>query len=86
MTDEEKAAMEWLDSASHRDCKWETLGDEMHRATLKAMLAQGFQKMDLVTREEFDIQVALVERLRHRLDLLEARLDAPPTDPSTSSR
>lgn len=51
---------------------------------VKAMLAQGFQKMDLVTREEFDIQLALVERLRHRLDLLEARLDAPPADQSTS--
>ncbi len=53
---------------------------------LKAMLAQGFQKMDLVTREEFEIQLALVERLRQRLDLLEARLDAPPVDQSTSSR
>jgi BMFP domain-containing protein YqiC len=51
---------------------------------LKAMLAQGFQKMDLVTREEFEIQVALVERLRHRLDLLEARLETPPADPSAS--
>ena len=50
---------------------------------LKAMLAQGFQKMDLVTREEFEIQVALVERLRHRLDLLEARLETPPAEPST---
>ena len=51
---------------------------------LKAVLAQGFQKMDLVTREDFEIQVALVERLRHRLDLLEARLETPPADQSTS--
>ena len=53
---------------------------------LKAMLAQGFQKMDLVTREEFEIQVALAERLRHRLDQLEARLGTPPADQSTSGR
>ena len=53
---------------------------------LKAVLAQGFQKMDLVTREDFEIQVALVERLRQRLDLLEARLETPPADQSTSGR
>jgi BMFP domain-containing protein YqiC len=41
---------------------------------VKAMLAQSFQRMDLVTREEFDIQVEIVARLRQRIEALEARL------------
>ncbi|OED35567.1 hypothetical protein AB833_29825 [Chromatiales bacterium (ex Bugula neritina AB1)] len=32
-------------------------------------------KMDLVTREEFDIQVALLERTREKLDRLEKLLE-----------
>lgn len=38
---------------------------------LKALLAQGFQKMDLVTREEFEVQVALMDKLRSRVAELE---------------
>ncbi len=38
---------------------------------LKALLAQGFQKMDLVTREEFEVQVALMDKLRARVAELE---------------
>jgi ubiquinone biosynthesis accessory factor UbiK len=49
---------------------------------VKAMLAQSFQRMDLVTREEFDIQVEMVGRLRQRVEALEARLPASPQDPS----
>ncbi|HYF57514.1 MAG TPA: accessory factor UbiK family protein [Burkholderiaceae bacterium] len=45
---------------------------------VKAMLAQSFQRMDLVTREEFEIQVETVARLRRRLEALEARLGEPP--------
>ena len=41
---------------------------------LKAMLAQGFAKMDLVTREEFDIQAQVLARTREKLTALEARL------------
>jgi len=41
---------------------------------VKAMLAQSFQRMDLVTRDEFDIQAELVARLRQRVEALEARL------------
>lgn len=41
---------------------------------LKALLAQGFQKMDLVTREEFDVQVALMDKLRARVAELERTL------------
>lgn len=53
---------------------------------LKALMAQTFQRMDLVTREEFDIQVEMVARLRQRIEALEARLAATQDDPSASSR
>ena len=41
---------------------------------VKALLGQTFQRMDLVTREEFDVQVALLERLQARVAALEYRL------------
>lgn len=41
---------------------------------VKALLGQTFQRMDLVTREEFDVQAALLERLRTRVAALESRL------------
>ena len=41
---------------------------------VKALLSQTFQRMDLVTREEFDVQAALLERLRTRVTALESRL------------
>ncbi|MFV9473159.1 accessory factor UbiK family protein [Advenella sp. RU8] len=43
---------------------------------VKAFMSQGFSKLDLVTREEFDIQVAMVDRLRERIDALEAQIKA----------
>ncbi len=41
---------------------------------LKAMLSQSFARMDLVTREEFDIQTQVLARTREKLAALEARL------------
>ena len=41
---------------------------------MRAMLASFFSRLDLVTREEFDVQVQLLERARERLVQLEARL------------
>lgn len=41
---------------------------------VKALMAQTFQRMDLVTREEFDVQLELVQRLRQRVEALEAQL------------
>ncbi len=41
---------------------------------LKAMLTQSFARMDLVTREEFDIQTQVLARTREKLAALEARL------------
>ena len=41
---------------------------------VKAMMSQTFTRLDLVTREEFDIQTALLEKALVRLAALEARL------------
>ncbi len=45
---------------------------------VRAMLNQTFQRLDLVTREEFDIQAEMLARLRERVAQLErtvARLE-----------
>lgn len=42
----------------------------------KSVLQKGLGAMDLVTREEFDIQRAALERARAELAALEARLQA----------
>ena len=42
----------------------------------RALLGQGFAKLDLVTREEFDVQSELLARTRQKLDELEARVAA----------
>ena len=41
---------------------------------MKAMLSQGFSKLDLVTREEFDVQTQVLAKTRAKLEELEARL------------
>jgi BMFP domain-containing protein YqiC len=38
------------------------------------MLTAGFARLDLVTREEFDVQSELLARTREKLTELEARL------------
>ena len=40
----------------------------------KALLQSGFSKLDLVSREEFDSQMAVLARTRARLEALEAKL------------
>jgi BMFP domain-containing protein YqiC len=40
----------------------------------RAVLTSGFAKLDLVTREEFDIQRAVLERTRMKLESLEAQV------------
>ncbi len=49
----------------------------------KALLQSGFGKLDLVSREEFDSQMAVLARTRARLEALEAKvaeLEAAPRD------
>ncbi|HWU97159.1 MAG TPA: accessory factor UbiK family protein [Oxalicibacterium sp.] len=41
---------------------------------LKAMMSQGFAKLDLVTREEFDVQSQVLANTRARLEALEAQV------------
>lgn len=49
------------------------LGEDLQQ-TFRSLLQTGLQRMDLVTREEFDTQRALLERTREKLDALDARL------------
>lgn len=42
---------------------------------LRALLATWFDRMDLVLREDFDVQRKLLERAQTKLAALEARLD-----------
>ena len=58
-------------------------------AQFKALLQSGFSKLDLVSREEFDSQMAVLARTRARLEALEAkvaemeaRTPAEPTPPA----
>ena len=43
---------------------------------MRALLSQGFSKLDLVTREEFDVQAQVLARAREELTALEARIAA----------
>lgn len=40
----------------------------------RAVLQAGISKLDLVSREEFDVQQGVLRRTRERLEALEARL------------
>ncbi len=42
----------------------------------KAVLQSGLAKLDLVTRQEFDVQAGVLKRSRERLEELERRLAA----------
>ena len=41
---------------------------------LRALLASFFGRLDLVTREEFDVQARLLARMREQLGTLESRV------------
>ncbi|MGV8931672.1 MAG: ubiquinone biosynthesis accessory factor UbiK [Luteimonas sp.] len=68
-------------------------GREELQQNFKAVLQSGLSRLDLVTREEFDVQRAVLMRTREKLDALEhmvekleARLAGPrapsPTQPN----
>ncbi|KAB2928306.1 MAG: accessory factor UbiK family protein [Dechloromonas sp.] len=42
----------------------------------KALVSGAFAKLDLVTREEFDVQATVLARTRDKLKELEARVEA----------
>ena len=43
---------------------------------VKAFMGQAFTRMDLITREEFDVQVALLGKAQTRIEALETQLQA----------
>lgn len=54
---------------------------------IKAMLQSGLTRLDLVTRQEFDIQAEVLRKTREKVERLEARVTAleastpPPAQP-----
>ena len=50
-----------------------TVGEDLER-NFKALLQSGLERMDLVSRDDFDLQVAVLERTREKLEQLEERL------------
>lgn len=50
-----------------------SLGDELER-NMKAVLQSGLKNLDLVTREEFEVQRGVLARTRERLEQLQDRL------------
>ena len=55
--------------------KLRVLGEDLEK-NFRSLLLAGFDRMDLVTREEFDLQAAVLERSREKLEALEARIAA----------
>jgi len=45
-------------------------------ANFKAILQAGIAKLDLVSRQEFDVQAGVLRRTREKLEALEARVAA----------
>lgn len=44
------------------------------KAQIKAILTANFEKMDLVTRDEFEVQKAVLAKTRAKLEALEAKV------------
>lgn len=57
--------------------------DEINQK-LKATLTASLKNMDLVTREEFDIQARLLAKTRARLEELQSRIDELERSPESS--
>jgi hypothetical protein len=53
--------------------------DDLER-NFRSVLQSGLARLDLVTRQEFDVQAGVLRRTRERLEQLEARLAALETD------
>lgn len=49
------------------------VGDDLEN-NFKSLLQAGIERLDLVSRDEFDVQVAVLARTRAKLEALEARL------------
>jgi hypothetical protein len=85
----EMGLLDWLDQRRRRTMTGQSLFEQLQskvsevlaqspaadiEKNLKAMLTAFFSRLDLVTREEFDIQRQVLLRTREKLEKLEARL------------
>jgi len=59
--------------SDHLPSSFTTIKDEIEK-NFKSILQQQFAKLDLVTREEFDVQNAVLARTREKLEVLEQTL------------
>ncbi len=65
-----------------------SVGDDIER-NFRAVLQSGIDRLDLVTREEFEVQQAVLAKTRQKLEALEARLgalEAPPARKATAKK
>jgi len=53
----------------------QTMQEDLRKG-LRASLEAGLSRLDLVSREEFDVQSAVLARTRERLKAMEARIEA----------
>ncbi len=51
----------------------QSVGSDLEK-NFRSVLQSGFDKLDLVTREEFEVQEAVLQRTREKLEALEERL------------
>ena len=51
-----------------------SVGDDLEQ-NFRTVLRSGLAKLDLVTREEFEVQEAVLAKTREKLEALEARLE-----------
>lgn len=69
---------EFLESITEQASKLlpnESTRDEMQR-TVQVLVQNALAKLDLVTREEFDAQTAVLQKTRSKIDALELQLQA----------
>ncbi len=74
--------------AEHAPKGFQVLQEDLNRS-FRATLEAGLTRLDLVTREEFDVQAAVLARSRAKLAALEKRvaaLETPASDqPATAN-
>ena len=62
----------------------QALQEDINR-NLRASLEGGLAKLDLVTREEFDVQAAVLARTREKLEKLESQVTALEQQPDAGA-
>ncbi len=62
-----------------------TVRDDLEK-NFRSVLQTGLDKLDLVTREEFEVQQAVLARTRQKLDALERRLAGLEARPQTAKK